>query len=90
MAIKPTEQPVEYATGLSGFVNAVLLALVSFGYVHWTGEQVALVATIANFVLAAGIWLFLKLFTTSRANPTTKEGAPLAPILPATRGIPKG
>lgn len=87
---KPAEQPVEFATGLSGFVNAVLLALVSFGYVHWSGEQVALVATIANGLLAAGIWLFLRVFTTSRAKPTTKEGAPLAPVLPATRGLTKG
>jgi hypothetical protein len=90
VAIKPTHQPLEIATGGSTFVNGVIYFLVAFHFVRWTDEQIVGAAFVGNLLLAVVMYVWLKITTTARANPKTSDGTPLEPAPTRTRGIQKG
>lgn len=87
---RAVESPLEAAGGGTGLVNGLIYVAVAFGWVHWNAEQIAGAGFAGNVIVAVITYFWLKRTTTSRAKPTTTEGMSLVPIVPVTRGIPKG
>jgi hypothetical protein len=83
-----SSDPVRVAQAIQGLINAVLVMFISFNIIHWSDVQIAGFMAVANIV--AGISRrVVGANATQRplSAPQTKEGVPLVPSVPLTRGL---
>lgn len=82
-----SNDPAKVAQWIQGLINALLVMFISFNILHWNDVQIAAFMAVANIVAGFGGAWWVRKRTTPLSAPQTKEGVPLVPQVPITRGL---
>jgi hypothetical protein len=73
------QEPVRFWAAITGVVVAVFAALVGFGVVDWTQEQIGLILGVLTAIGVVFQFFFVREEVTPIVNPRNDEGQILTP-----------